>query len=308
MHNINDRCVQDVKGMVKSLKNFLGVLMLAFIAVGILYFCIWLAAISNDSFLEGSAPAINFIPNLFFPGETDYIMYRNTAGYLLAAIIVINVLFFVIDFFEDMFVKTYYKIHDVSGTIADNKQQRQIGKKYDEIDTYSICISADYDEATKKISESSKYKLNEVIYNSIVEKIVNFPQVVKYSQGNTFVFVNTNFVRYDELYNDILRALSGIKKKLMLKLKVNIIITITTDAHVRKYSFDDIIYQHKEIKKCNFLNRATTTADFLKKYKFMGFERFGGTPIGLYNSENGLHSYNLNIVYKNLSKTFQADN
>ncbi len=306
LHTTNIRVIEirDTFRKIRKLINF-SIIILA--ALSFIYLVYWTAVMSDDMVLDYTASYFNPLAQFFFPSETSVDIYRSTGIALALLILPFGFLYYIADKIEAALIKKENRIQEVLEN--NRKKQEHINSlmQYEVIDSYSICLSLDY-ESKKIITEETKAVLNNIVFQKI-KKILNLSfEEAKVNAGNVLIVTSRNFEKYDYMYSMLLRALAKIKAVIEHKYELKIIPNITSDAYTQNEPINSIERYHKEIKKLNFKNRALSTAMFLKKYKYLKHNKYAGIPIGEYAlfKDGSMGTYELNIVFKNLSQTLAS--
>ncbi len=128
------------------------------------------------------------------------------------------------------------------------------------------------------------------------------------SSQDALVVLSDNFELYDNVYGTILKILAKVKAEVDDRYSIYMIPSITTDAYQMKPNIMTIKKNHANIKHCNFANKATTSKAFQKKYENLNKNKYMGVPLGEYSiiDEEKTNTYELNMVYKNLSKQLES--
>jgi len=278
--------------------------MILFVAISLGYFIYWLGAISDDIFMEYGRPFFEPLAKLLNLGATDVGIYKNTSIFALFAIIPTMFVQILLSKTQESLLKEYYSKQEIKRLKEQKQAQENYIHRFDSIETFSICLSIDY-EAKQEISAQNKTTLNNVIYQKLANTLIALEPSAKISKNDVMIFTSNNFSKYDIIYDSILAQLAQIKNAISEKFSYKLIPSITTDAFSKNFNLANIKKQHFEIQTFNFKNRALTTATFAKKYKHLKHDKYAGIPIGEYvyfdNDKTG--TYELNVIHKNLEKT-----
>lgn len=296
MITTNSAVFSRIKSFFKKSKSFIGFLILLCMLIGFVYSSFWFLAMSSDGILKYTEHIFLPFAQFLNPNITGLDVYLRTSLYLFGAIIPLWLLSIILEKIEEMLINFVNKSIELNEQRLAIENQKKILKQYDEISSFSICLSLDY-----KIN-NQKQITSKVVY----EKIASVFPDLNANINKTLIFSSNNFKKFDEIYEKLLKVLSKIKKRIETKHATEVIFSITTDAYrTKQLDFETIEKEHFEILSFNFKNKASTSALFLKKYKFVNENKYGGIPIGAYNSldMNNDKTYELNIVDKNLSKT-----
>ena len=306
LHTTNVRIItiRDIFNKIRRLINFM---VIALVCLSIIYFVYWTAVMSDDMILEYSANYFNLLAGLLFPNDSSVDIYRSTGVVLALLVLPVGFLYYAADKIEEKLIKRENKIEEVLEN--NRKKQEQINNlmQYEVINSYSICLSLDY-ESKKILKDETKTILNNIVFQKI-KKVLNYAfDDLRINTGDVFVITSGNFEKYDYIYSTLLRTLAKIKTVIENKYNIKMVPNITSDAYTKNETISRIENYHKEIKKLNFKNRALSTAMFLKKYKYLKHNKYAGVPIGEYAlfTENSTGTYELNMVFKNLSQTLAS--
>ena len=289
---------------IRKLVNF-SIIVLAFLSF--VYLVYWTAVMSDDMVLDYTAKYFSPLANFFFSGDTSVDIYRSTGIVLGLLIIPVSFIYYIADKIEASLINRENRIQEILEN--NRKKQEHINSlmQYEVIDNYSICLSLDY-ESKKTITDETKTILNSVVFEKIKKVLIANFEGIKVNCGNVLIVTSRNFEKYDYLYSTLLRALAKIKNVVENKYDLKMIPNIISDAYVQNEAVNKIERYSDEIKKLNFKNRALSTAMFSKKYKYLRHNKYAGIPIGEYAlfKENGMGTYELNVVFKNLSQTLAS--
>ena len=306
IHTSNVRVVE-IRNFFKRVRKLVNSLIISIAFLSFVYFVYWAAVMSDEMVLDYTAKYFSPLANFFFQNDTSVDIYRSTAIILAFLIIPCNFMYFIADKIEEKLIQRENKIDEI---IEQNrKKQEKINNlmQYDIINSYSICLSLDY-ESEKNITDETKITLNNVVFNKIKNILkIAFPEI-KVHQGDALIITSFDFDKYDAIYSTVLRALAKVKNVVEGKYELKIIPNTFSDAYVNNKTLSQIHHSNSEIKKLNFKNRALSSATFLKKYKYLNHNKYAGIPIGEYAlfKDNSTSTYELNVVYKNLSQTLAS--
>jgi len=293
----------DVKDKFAKFQKTTSMLMVLMAIASLGYFVFYLGSISDEMFFEYGRPFFEPLAKLLNFGATDTQIYLNTCIMLIFGIIPTFFVQILFNKTEESMLKEH-AIKEEKRRLKEQKEAVELyNSRFDSIQTYSICLSIDY-EGEKKIATQGKAKLNNTIYTRLATSLNKLEPSAKITQNDVFIFTSSIFEKYDLIYDTILNILSQIKGNIEKKFNFKLIPSITTDA----FSFNkeaNIRKQHFEIQSFNFKNRALTTASFAKKYKHLKHDKYAGIPIGeyAYFGNEKMGTYELNIIHKNLDKT-----
>lgn len=294
-----------VKENFARIQKLAGLLIIASCFLSLGYFVFWLGAISDDVFFEYGRPYFEPLAAYLNLGDTSKDIYINTSLYMLFAIVPVLFFQYVSSKLEEAFL-TAYKAKEERKLLKERKEeQKSYLARFDSIQTYSICLSLDYEtrKDKKPISEHNKKILNNTVYSKIADLLKRIEPNSKVVINDVLIFTSHNFANYDNIYDSILDGLSHIKKIIESKYSYNLIPSMTTDAFSDELTSSSIRKQHYEIQSFNFKNRALATATFANKYKHLKHNKYAGIPIGeyAYFTNAKMDTYELNVVYKNLA-------
>ncbi len=306
IHTTNVRVIE-IRNFFKKVRKLinLSIILTAFLSFA--YLVYWTAVMSDDMVLDYTAKYFSPFANLFFHNDSSVEIYRSTAIILAILIVPFSFMYWVADKIEEKLIQRENKIDEILE--ANRIKQAKIDNlmQYDVINSYSICLSLDY-ESEKIITDETKIALNNIVFQKI-KKVLNvaFPNL-KVNYGSALIVSSFDFNKYDQIYSTILRALAKVKNVVESKYELKIIPNTFSDAYINNKTISQIERSNNEIKKLNFKNRALSSAVFLKKYKYLKHEKYAGIPIGEYAlfNDNSTSTYELNVVYKNLSQTLAS--
>ena len=269
------------------------------------YFIFWLGAISDEIFYEYGKPYFEPLAAFLNLGSTSLDIYMNTSLYLIFAIIPTLFVQYVANKLEEALLKEH-RVKAEKRMIKEREEEhKSYMARFDSIQTYSICLSLDYESKKDKkpISAHNKEVLNKIVYSKISELLYKIEKQSRISINDVLVFTSHDFSNYDYVYDSILSGLSQIKKIIEAKYNYNIVPSMTTDAYSDELAMTSIRKQHYEIQSFNFKNRALTTATFASKYKHLKHHKYAGIPIGeyAYFGNGKMGTYELNVIHKNLA-------
>ena len=306
IHTTNVRVIE-IRNFFKKVRKLinLSIILTAFLSFA--YLVYWTAVMSDDMVLDYTAKYFSPLANLFFQNDSSVEIYRSTAIVLAILIVPFSFMYWVADKIEEKLIQRENKIDEILE--ANRIKQAKIDNlmQYDVINSYSICLSLDY-ESEKIITDETKIALNNIVFQKI-KKVLNvaFPNL-KVNYGSALIVSSFDFSKYDQIYSTILRALAKVKNVVESKYELKIIPNTFSDAYINNKTLSQIERSNNEIKKLNFKNRALSSAVFLKKYKYLKHKKYAGIPIGEYAlfNDNSTSTYELNVVYKNLSQTLAS--
>ncbi len=302
--NITSAKIADVKNWFKSARGFVGMVLMGFAIVGLLYLFYWVCLMSDDFIYEYTGSIFSPLASLLFPNDNTYDIYKNTGILALVIIAPLSTLYWVCDKLEDTILNIFRKINEMDEASQTKKAMLEGLRQYEEIKSYSICISIDI-ESKKTLNKAS---IQELVYKSIKLNILKICPLLKVASDSVLIIKSDDFIKYDSVYEEILKSLAKSKTLLEKKYNLEIIPSITTDAYKQEASNVDIKRHHFDIMGFNFKNRSCTSALFAKKYKYLQREKYAGVPVGDFShfEKGGSETYELNIVYKNLSRALTA--
>ena len=294
-----------VKDKFCGIRKLITFVIASFVIMSVGYFVFWLGAISDDIFFGYGKGIFEPLASFLNMGSTSLDIYLNTSLMLLAAIIPALFIQYLFDKIEEVLVEQ-------NNIQEEKKRQKELIEehksymgRFDSIKTYSICLSIEY-QSDKKISENSKAVLNQVIYSKIASALKKVELNANVTYDDVLIFRAQNFSNYDYVYETMLDELSKIKNVIENKYGYKLIPSTTTDAYSGVLAETNIKKQHFEIQSFNFKNRALSTASFASKYKHLNHRKYAGVPVGEYayfgDDNRKYGTYELNVVYKNLSK------
>lgn len=305
MINTNNDYIINVKDNCSKAKTIVTLLIGAAVVASIVYFLYWIAVVSESYVLTYTEnyfkPLALF---LSFGGDTSVEMYRHASVMLFASVLPFYGIYYAIDKIEERIIDEYNKKEEELEKQARVRAYCKGLKQFDAIKTYSICLSLDY-SAKRTLNDSTKATLNKIIFSKIKTVLNNLVPSLDISAKEVLIISSSDFTRYDYVYDTTLKILAKIKNYADKKYDIETIPSLTTDAHVKNIGMDGIKNNHFQIQSFNFKNRACSTAMFAKKYKHINKNKYAGVPIGEYASFDSekTKTYELNIVYKNLTQT-----
>lgn len=297
MIETNSPFIIRIKKIAKELKAFIMLLILICVVISLTYFLYYIAVKSDDYIIELTGKYLTPMAQFLNPDETSYIIYRNTSIYFLCFIIPLAALSYVVDVIEGALFNIHKKIMTLKENAQTKKEYKESLKEYIDIKDYSICISLECEQ---------KKQLENQMKKSLAAQIKKTMPELKVDSDKTIVITSSDFEKYDENFDYILKILSGFKKQTLKKYELELVFSITTDAHLEgTLNIEEIQDNHFKILNFNFKNRACCSALFSKKYKFLDKEKYSGIPVGLFDSatQENKKYYELNIVFKNLNQT-----
>lgn len=305
MINTNCAYISDVKYNCSKVKAAITLLIGAAVVASIVYFLYWIAVVSESYVLTYTKDIFEPLALfLSFGGDTSVEMYRHASVMLFASVLPLYGLHYACDKVEERLIDEYLKKEEELEKQARVKAYCKNLKQFDSIKTYSICLSLDY-TSKRTLNASTKENLNKIIYSKLKTVLNDLVPSLEISANEVLIITSSDFTRYDYVYDTTLKVLAKIKKHADAKYDIETIPSLTTDAHVRNIGMDGIKNNHFQIQSFNFKNRACSTALFAKKYKHINKNKYAGVPIGEYAAfdKDSTKTYELNIVYKNLTQT-----
>ncbi len=207
----------------------------------------------------------------------------------------------------------FYKVQQKKALLDKMQRKKQEDylnrlKEYNVVNNYSICLSLDY-KSQRKIAQESKSIITKVIFAKITKMLnIVMPDLEIKTSPDALVVLSDNFEIYDSIYDTILKILAKVKTQVDDRYSVYMIPSITTDAYTLRPNVASIKKNHANIKHCNFINKATTSKAFSKKYEYLNKNKYMGVPLGEYSiiDDEKTNTYELNMVYKNLSDKLES--
>lgn len=300
--------ISDVKNTVKNIKNVLGFLIGTSVCLSVVYFAYWILAMTDDSILIYTQNVFNPIANLISPNNTSVEIYKTASFVLFSLVVPFGILSYVCDKVEEYIIDKHNELEELKDKKAKLQEYKNYIKQFDEIKSFSICLSLDY-KSKRELTSQTKETLNKIIYSqfkNVFKELI--PQANVVSTNEVLVITSDNFNKYDYIYSSTLKILAKIKDHADVKYDVETIPSLTTDAYKKSVEVENIKKNHFEIQSFNFKNRACSTALFSKKYQHLKQNKYVGIPIGEYTSidKNKPATYELNMVNKNLTQTLAS--
>lgn len=294
-----------IRESFSKFQKFAGFSIAAMCILSLGYFVFWLGAISDEIFFEYGRPYFEPLASFLNLGSTTTDIYLNTCIYLLFAIVPVLFAQYIANKLEEALLNEHKAKLEKRMLKEREEERKSYLARFDSIQTYSICLSLDYESKKDKkpISAHNKEILNKIIYSKISDLLHKIEKNSSININDVLVFTSHDFSNYDFIYDSILSGLSQIKKIIEAKYNCNLIPSMTTDAYSDELTTTKIRKQHYEIQSFNFKNRALTTATFANKYKHLKHNKYAGIPIGEYAYfGNGIMgTYELNVIHKNLA-------
>ena len=310
MFTTTDNFTIAIKENAKKIKNISKILMgicALFFIVYILYY--GLMAGSNDKeILEQTEPVFRPIADYFHSEIQGLDIYKETALTFIKFLVPLYVVYFITEFIQNTILKMHNKSEEIKSQNLKKIEKREYLQQFEKIKYYSIAVSFDYSKGSgSEIPLKAINQLNNVIYEKLNTSIGSHK--LRTSTKGIFTVVSQDFMHYDSVYENLLKTVARIRNLISEKYNIEVIPTITTDAHNETPLHDNIVKSHFAVKGCNLKNKAMNTSLFCKKYNFLGFSKFIGTSIGVYNNNEPMtigevETYDLNIVIKNLAESF----
>ncbi len=307
MIHTNNLRVIEIRNFFKKVRKLinLSIVLLAFLSF--VYLVYWTAVMSDEMILEYSSKYFSPLATLIFQNDSSLEIYRSTAFVLAFLIIPFGFMYYLADKIEEKLIQRENKIDEILEKNREKQEKINSLMQYDIINSYSICLSLDY-ESEKIVTEETRLTLNKVIFQKI-KKVLNKTFLnLKVDFGEVLIVTSFDFDKYDAIYSIILKTLAKIIGVIESKYELKIIPNTFSDAYVNNKTLSQIERSNYEIKKLNFKNRALSSALFSKKYKYLNHNKYAGIPIGEYAlfKDSSTSTYELNVVYKNLSQTLAS--
>ena len=299
--------VKDNVKKIKSISKLLIGLCTLFFVIYILYYVL-MAGTNDKEVLEQTRHIFDPIALYFHPEIEGLDIYKATAFTFIKFFIPIYVVYLVAEYIQNTMINIHNKTEERRIQNLKKMEKRKYLAQFEEIKYYSIAVSFDYLKNNKSnIPLKAINQLNNIIYEKLNNSISN--NKLRTSVKGIFTIISTDFSHYDSVYENLLKTVSKIRSLISEKYDIDVIPTITTDAHKQSPLHDKITKTHFAIKGCNLKNRAVTTSLFCKKYNYLGLSKYIGTSIGVYNDSEQktigeMETYDLNVVVKNLSESF----
>ncbi len=308
MIETSDAFVNDVKSKIKNIKNTIVFLIGTSVCLSVAYFAYWVLVMSDSGILAYTQNIFNPIANFINPNNSSPEIYRTTSYVLFSLVIPFGILSFVCDKIEDYIINLHNEMLEIKDKKAKLQAYKNSLKQFDEIKSFSICLSLDY-KSKRELSDQTKETLNKIIYlqfKNIFKELI--PKTNITSTNEVLVITSDNFSEYDYIYSSSLKILAKIKDYADKKYDVELIPSLTTDAYKNNVEIENIKKNHFEIQSFNLKNRACSTALFSKKYQHLKQSKYVGIPIGEYTSvdKNKSATYELNMINKNLTQTLAS--
>ena len=298
----------EVKTKAKSLRKMVTFSIFGFVFLSFVYMLYWIGVMSDSTILDYTGKIFTPLAKIIFPFDNSLYIYRNTSIFLFCLTFPAMFAYYLIDKIESRLLKQYRDYLDNQERIKRIEEEKNRLKEFDIIKSYSICLSLSYENSN--INDETKKKLNKAVFKRLKEIFNALNKNIKISLNEVMIIVSSNFEEYDKIYGTLLKMLSKIQKILNKKYNFKLIPSITTDAYENNDFVDlsKIQKQHYEIQSFKMQNRALTSALFRKKYQHLNHNKYAGIPIGEYMTmnRNSNNSYELNVVFKNLSKTLAS--
>ena len=310
MMHTNDLFRIKTKQKASAFRRFITCSIFTLIALSFAYMIYWIGVMSDDVILDYSEYLFAPLANLFFPMDDTLYVYRNTSIVLFSLVIPLMFMYYLIDKTESKILKEHKRFVEKQEELKIKQEEKNRLREFEIIQSYSICLSLNYKNSN--IKPEAKKCLNSAVFQKLKTALNSLNKNIRISVNEVMIITSDDFEGYDKVYGVLLKTLSKIQKILNEKYKFNLIPSITTDA----YQYNDIINplkikkQHYEIQSFKMENRALTSALFRKKYRYLKHNKFAGIPIGEYmtTDKNSLNTYELNVVYKNLTKMLSSLN
>ncbi len=307
MFTTTDNFIITTKRNFAKFKSFLGLIAgLCFILSLAYYIYYGLTYGSNDETLLGYTQ--NFFKPLatyFHPESNDLKIYLDTGTSLLKLLVPCFGLYLLAEFVQSIILGVYDKLMQIKYTNIKKQEREKYIQQFECIKYYSIAVSFDYTKNGTSPLPKAINQLNKIVYERLEDALKNYK--TKINIAGIFSITSSDFSKYDMLYEDLLKTTAKIRKIINRKYQIEVIPTITTDAYMEMPNANKIVGSHFAIKGCNLKNRAINTSLFCKKYNYLGYEKFIGVSIGIYNNNQSSNleldaEYDLNIVIRNLTE------
>ncbi len=306
MFTTTDKFIITTKRNFAKFKSFLGLIAgLCFILSLAYYIYYGLTYGSNDETLLGyTQDFFKPLATYFHPESNDLKMYLDTGTSLLKLLVPCFGLYLLTEFVQSIILGIYDKLMQIKYSNIKRQEREKYIQQFESIKYYSIAVSFDYTKNGTLPPPKIVNQLNKIIYERLENALNN---KAKINISGIFSMTSSNFEKYDTLYEDLLKIIAKIKKAIDFKYQIDIIPTITTDAYTEMPSTSKVVGAHFAIKGCNLKNKAINTSTFCKKYNYLGYEKFIGISIGIYNNNQSSNleldtEYDLYIVIKNLAE------
>ena len=308
MMHTNNLFAVEIKAKAKTFRKIITYSIFMLVFLSFVYMVYWIGVMSDDMILDYSGYLFNPLAKFLFPFDDSLYIYRNTSVLLFCLVFPMMALYYVVDKIECRLLKENNDYFENLEKSKQKEEERKRLREFDIIKSYSICLSLNYKNSN--IKDETKKHLNNTVFSKLKETLQVISKSISISINDVMVIYSSNFEGYDKIYSTLLKSLSKIQKILNDKYNIELIPSLTTDA----YQNDDMINlskikkQHFEIQSFKMQNRALTSALFRKKYQHLNHNKYAGIPIGEYMTmnRNSNNSYELNVVFKNLSKTLAS--
>lgn len=303
MINLNSSVTHGIREFFNNSRKIMNVSIILMAVISVVYFIYWAMAESSDVVLQYTGQYMTPFAKFLFPNSPDNLMFRDTSFLFMGLILPVFLLYYAFDNLEDVLIKATYHSQDKKAEKAIKQEAQAKLQSYDIIDKYSICLSLEY-ETKSAVSEQIKTMLNKAIYSKLKKALIATGCNITTSNSDTMIIISADFNSYDIVYSEVIASLAKIKKLVESAYNVTIIPSLTTDAFDGVLALSEIKKRHKKIQSMVLTNRACSTAAFQKKYKHLKRNRYSGIPVEYISSEkNSNESYELNIIYKDLTNT-----
>lgn len=308
MIHTNNLFAIETKSKAKTFRKIITCSIFMLIFLSFVYMIYWVGVMSDDMILDYSGYLFSPLAKLLFPFDDSLYIYRNTSILLFSLIFPMMLMYYFVDKTESKLLKEHREFLEHQQKIKLIQEQKNRLKEYDIIENYSICLSLNYKNSN--LQDKAKKQLNKTVFLKLKGALALLNKNINISIDDVMIIISNNFDDYDKIYFVLLKTLSKVQKILNDKYKLELIPSLTTDAYQNNdmITTSKIEKQHYEIQSFKMQNRALTSALFRKKYQHLKHNKFAGIPIGEYlmMDENSNSSYELNVVYKDLSKTLAS--
>lgn len=303
MRDIDATYLLDVKEKAQTAKLIIDATLIGLAVLSGIYFVYWVAVMTDPMIYDLGKWLFEPFAKFLTPTDTSMYIFRTASFKLFGLIIPTLLLYYMVDKYEQ-------RAHEKYNAQLEEQQKQMLlyakfqkMHKYDAIKEYSICLSLDYSDNSKKES------LNGMVFAEVKDTMSKkIPYVnVNIVSSDTMVMRSKEFDKYDYTYDVLLKVLACAKKMLSMNYNIEMTPSITTDAFMAGKHNKDIEQHHFEIQSFNLKNKALCTAEFSKKYQNMKFNKYAGVPIGeyAYFDKQEENTYELNVVNKNLVNTLE---
>ncbi len=306
MFTTTDNFTINTKRNFGKIKSFLGLIASLCFLFSLAYFIYYgLVFGTNDEILLGYTQNIfKPIAEFFHPEGNGLTIYFDTAVSLLKLLIPCFVLYLICEFFQSIILAIHDKLVDIKNKNIKKQEREKYLQQFESIKYFSIAVSFDYKKNGTIPPPKAINQLNKIVNEKLEASLSGNKARIDIS--GIFSITSSNFNGYDVLYENLLKTVAKIRQIINKKYQIETIPTITTDAYMELPSESKVVGAHYAIKGCNLKNKAVNTNIFYKKYNYLGFEKFAGVSIGIYNNNQTSNlefdaEYDLNIVIKNLS-------